>query len=177
MKKHLVEIKARTSRADEQRSLLQARNADFRGVDHQVDHYFRVPEGRLKLRHGNIEQSLIFYRRNNQAGPKDSSVALTRLNGEEEAQSLAATLNQALGTWVVVDKQREIYFIDNIKFHLDVVAGLGEFLEIEAIGQSADEREGLLAQCREYMQYLGVQQEELVDRSYSDLLSEQQGSE
>lgn len=175
MKKHLVEIKARTSRTDQQRALLLERDADFRGTDHQVDHYFRVPEGRLKLRHGSIEQSLIFYQRSNQAGPKDSSVALTRLDGEERAQSLAATLNQALGTWVKVDKQREIYFIDNVKIHLDTVKGLGTFIEIEAIGNSPAQRDPLLAQCREYMEYLGVTDEELVENSYSDLLSALEG--
>ncbi len=172
MQKHLVEIKARTSRSAEQRQLLLDRGADFRGTDRQVDHYFHVPAGRLKLRHGNIEQSLIFYQRANQAGPKDSAVSLTVLPDEAVAQSLAATLDRALGTWVCVDKRREIFFIGNVKFHLDEVLGLGHFLEIEAIGESAAERDALLAQCEAYMDYLGVLPEELVERSYSDLLAE-----
>jgi len=170
MKKHLVEIKARTTRTDEQRKLLLAGGAEFKGTDHQVDHYFNVPTGRLKLRSGSIEHSLIFYRRSNQAGPKDSSVGLTKVATRALADSLAATLDQALGTWVKVDKQREIYFIDNVKFHLDEVAGLGTFIEIEAIGDSAAEREELLRQCRFYIDYLGVREEELVENSYSDLL-------
>lgn len=173
MKKHLVEIKARTTRTGEIRALLQAKNADFRGTDHQVDHYFNVPEGRLKLRSGNIEHSLIFYRRNNQAGPKDSSVSLTKVDTQTLADNLAATLDQALGTWVKVDKQREIYFIDNVKFHLDTVDGLGTFLEIEAIGDRASEREDLLAQCEHFMRYLGVAEDDLVENSYSDLLAAQ----
>lgn len=171
MKKHLVEIKARTTRTEEQRNLLLAKGANFKGTDHQIDHYFNVPEGRLKLRSGNIEHSLIFYQRGNQAGPKDSSVALTKIDSQALADSFAATLNQALGTWVKVDKQREIYFIDNVKFHLDEVAGLGAFIEIEAIGDSAAEREALLDQCQSYMDYLGVLEEELIENSYSDLLA------
>lgn len=170
MQKHLVEIKARTTRTTEQRALLLAKGAEFKGTDHQIDHYFNVPEGRLKLRSGNIEHSLIFYRRNNQAGPKDSSVALTKIDRQELADSFAATLDQALGTWVKVDKQREIYFIGNVKFHLDKVVGLGSFIEIEAIGEAADQRRELLQQCQEYMAYLGVQADELVENSYSDLL-------
>jgi len=173
MQKHLVEIKARTRQTVEQRRLLQAKNADFRGIDRQIDHYFNVPAGRLKLRSGNIEHSLIFYQRNNQAGPKDSSVAFTRIPDQELADSVAVTLDQALGTWVKVDKTREIYFIDNVKFHLDEVVGLGSFVEIEAIGDSAAERAVLLQQCETYMSYLGIQQEELVEVSYSDLLREQ----
>lgn len=171
MKKHLVEIKARTTRTAAQRKLLIAKGATFKGTDHQVDHYFNVPEGRLKLRSGNIEHSLIFYRRNNQAGPKDSSVALTIIESQALADSFATTLGQALGVWVKVDKQREIYFIDNVKFHLDEVEGLGTFIEIEAIGESADEREALLGQCQSYMAYLGVQEGELIENSYSDLLA------
>jgi len=173
MQKHLVEIKARTTRTVEQRNLLLAKGADFKGTDHQVDHYFNVPEGRLKLRSGSIEHSLIFYRRSNKAGPKDSSVALTRIDSQALADSFAATLDQALGTWVKVDKQREIYFIDNVKFHLDEVVGLGTFIEIEAIGESADERKALLDQCQSYMAYLGVREEELIENSYSDLLADE----
>jgi adenylate cyclase class 2 len=172
MQKHLVEIKARTRRADAQREILLAEGADFRGMDHQVDHYFNVPEGRLKLRSGNIEQSLIFYRRHNQAGPKNSEVTLTRLDNQAKADSLANTLDRALGTWVTVDKHREIYFIDNVKFHLDRVEGLGEFIEIEAIGDSAAEQENLRAQCDHYIALLGVEAADLIDRSYSDLLGE-----
>lgn len=170
MNKHLVEIKARTTRTH-QRQLLLSHGADFRGADHQVDHYFNVPEGRLKLRHGTIEQSLIFYRRSNQAGPKDSAVSLTVLSGEDEARQLAATLDRALGTWVTVNKQREIYFIGNVKFHLDAVVGLGSFLEIEAIGNAADEHDALLAQCEKWMRILDVRPDELVENSYSDLLT------
>jgi predicted adenylyl cyclase CyaB len=171
MKKYLVEIKASTTRTDEQRQRLLAKGADFKGTDHQIDHYFSVPEGRLKLRSGSIEHSLIFYKRNNQAGPKDSSVGLTKIDTRELADSIASTLDQALGTWVKVDKQREIYFIDNVKFHLDEVAGLGRFIEIEAIGDSADQREELLRKCEYYIDYLGVKEDELIDVSYSDLLS------
>ncbi|WP_020566735.1 class IV adenylate cyclase [Neolewinella persica] len=170
MQKHLVEIKARSTRTAEQRALLLARGADFKGTDHQIDHYFNVPEGRLKLRSGNIEHSLIFYQRSNQAGPKDSSVAFTKIESQELADSVAVTLGQALGTWIKVDKQREIYFIDNVKFHLDEVLGFGSFIEIEAIGNSADQREELLQQCQEYMAYLGVREDELVENSYSDML-------
>ncbi|OAV43576.1 class IV adenylate cyclase [Lewinella sp. 4G2] len=171
MKKHLVEIKATSTDHDRQRALLLDRQADFRGTDHQVDHYFNVPDGRLKLRHGTIEQSLIFYQRNNQAGPKDSHVNLTVLSGEAEAQQLAATLDAALGTWVKVDKHREIYFIDNVKFHLDTVVGLGTFIEIEAIGDDPSEHDALLAQCQHYVAYLGVGEADLIQNSYSDLLA------
>lgn len=171
MNKHLVEIKAHSKNLQRQRAYLKSKGANYKGKDHQIDHYFNTPTGRLKLRHGNIEQSLIYYERPNQAGPKDSKVSLTTLPDEATAQQLAATLNTALGTWVKVDKQREIYFINNVKFHLDTVAGLGTFIEIEAIGDSPAEHDQLLTQCQHYMRELDIEAKDLVENSYSDLLA------
>jgi len=55
MSKHLnVEIKARCAHLDEARKVLQELGADYKGTDHQTDTYFVVPNGRLKLRQGNI---------------------------------------------------------------------------------------------------------------------------
>ena len=172
MRKHLVEIKARSTGHAAQREVLRAHDADFRGTDHQLDHYFNVPAGRLKLRSGTIEHSLIFYRRADQAGPKDSSVALTIFPDRAQADAVAATLSTALGTWVTVDKHREIYFVGNVKIHLDTVAGLGQFIEIEAIGDRAEQRPQLLEQCRTWMRKLSVTETDLVERSYSDLLTD-----
>ena len=165
-----VEIKARCENAGRVRAVLRECNAREAGTDHQIDTYFRVPDGRLKLRQGNIENALIAYRRPNQAGPKTSDVALAAVTSGDE---LRAVLERSLGVLVVVDKQREIYYVDNVKFHIDQVQGLGAFVEIEACGQKDDEGK-LLAQCREYMERFGIREEDLIDRSYSDLLLDQQ---
>jgi len=72
---------------------------------------------------------------------------------------------------VVVDKQREIYFIDNVKFHIDRVEELGNFVEIEAIDKSGSlGEEQLQKQCRKYMNLLDIAEGDLVGESYSDLL-------
>lgn len=171
MNRLLVEIKAHCSNPEQIRQLLLSAGADFRGTDHQIDTYFKVSDGRLKLRRGNIEKSLIHYRREDQAGPKDSHVNLCRM--EEIPENLRSVLASALGVWVEVDKQRDIYFIDNVKFHLDQVVGLGSFVEIEAIGQPGiDAQPKLLAQCQHYLKLFGIEPEQLVANSYSDLLSE-----
>src|SRR5512140_1691948 len=129
-----VEIKARCPDPGRIRKILLARGASFKGLDHQVDTYFRVPEGRLKLREGNIENALIYYRRPDSAGPKQSDVVLYAV---ERGAELRAVLSSALGVLVTVDKQREIYYVGNVKIHIDEVQGLGRFVEIEAAG---DER-------------------------------------
>jgi len=62
--KHLnIEIKAKCNDQEKIRSVLKSRNADFKGTDHQIDTYFKVNNGRLKLREGNIENFLVFYER------------------------------------------------------------------------------------------------------------------
>lgn len=75
--KHLnIEIKAKCNDHDKIRSVLKSHNADFKGIDHQIDTYFKVNNGRLKLREGNIENFLVFYERENKEGPKQSDVIL-----------------------------------------------------------------------------------------------------
>lgn len=169
MKKLLVEIKARCAKPDTIRRILQSKGADARGTDHQIDTYFQVPSGRFKLRSGKIENSLIHYQRSNQAGPKDSHVTLAKFGTKQP--DLKAVLSTALGTLVEVDKQREIYFIDNVKFHIDEVKQLGSFIEIEAIGDPAvDQQADLLAQVQHYMALFKIADQDLVEVSYSDLL-------
>lgn len=164
----IIEIKAKSNNQDEIRKILKSKNANFIGVDHQIDTYFKVNFGRLKLREGKIENYLIHYQRENKEGPKQSDVTLYK---SDPKSSLKETLIKALGVLVVVDKQREIYFIDNVKFHIDVVKDLGTFVEIEAI--DSDENIGkykLLGQCRFFLDLFRISQEDLIPVSYSDLL-------
>ena len=104
-----------------------------------------------------------------QAGPKDSHVTLAKF--ADTQTDLKAVLRTALGILVEVDKQREIYFIDNVKFHIDQVEALGSFVEIEAIGTpGVDQQADLLKQCQYYIELFGIESADLVDVSYSDLL-------
>ncbi len=165
-----IEIKARCSNQDFIRNLLLDRQADFRGTDHQIDTYFQVPKGRLKLRQGSIENNLIHYDRPDQAGPKASEVHLYAC---QDGEALKATLVAALNIKVVVDKKREIYFIENVKFHLDQVEELGTFVEIEAIDSDGSiGRDKLKEQCDYYLELFKVQEEDLLQNSYSDMLLE-----
>ena len=119
-----VEIKAKCSNPSFIRQYLLSGNADFKGTDEQTDTYFNVPNGRLKLREGNIENNLIFYERSDQAGPKDSHFYLVKV---DDAKGLKEVLAKSNGIKVVVQKKREIYYINNVKFHIDEVPGLGTF--------------------------------------------------
>ena len=58
-----IEFKAKTNKLTEQENLFLKQRPLFIGEDHQVDTYFNVAVGRLKLREGNIENALIHYER------------------------------------------------------------------------------------------------------------------
>ena len=147
-----------------------AQGADFKGTDHQIDTYFKVSTGRLKLREGSIENYLIYYQRADQAGPKQSDVILYKTDPNSPLKQI---LTQSLEELAVVDKKREIYFIGHVKFHIDQVDGLGSFMEIEAIDANGDiNKDTLLEQCQHYMQLLGISEKDLITNSYSDLILE-----
>lgn len=163
-----VEIKARCDDLGKIRKYLRDNNADFKGTDHQIDTYFKVPNGRLKLREGTIENYLVHYERENTSGPKQAKVTLFK---SEPGTSLKELLTKALGILVTVDKKREIAFIGNVKFHMDTVEGLGTFMEIEARDtEGVLTGELLLTQCQKYLDALGISKDDYIDVSYSDLL-------
>jgi predicted adenylyl cyclase CyaB len=147
---------------------------EFRGEDHQVDTYFNVSVGRLKLREGNIEHALIHYDRKNENGAKQSDIILYE---HQPSGALKAILVKTLGVKIIVDKKRRIYFIDNVKFHFDTVEGLGRFIEVEAIDRVGDIGiERLKAQCLFYAELFDLQQDNYIANSYSDMLLDAQSS-
>ncbi len=165
-----VEIKARCADPSFVRNYLLSNGADLKGTDHQTDTYFNVSRGRLKLREGNIENNLIYYERNNQAGPMQSHFNLVKI---EDATGFKEVLAQSNGIKVVVEKKREIYYINNVKFHIDEVPGLGSFVEIEAGNMLADLSQAQLKeQCDFYLAAFRIGEEALIDVSYSDMLIE-----
>ena len=156
MKKLNVEFKARIDDIDKIREQLRTLKPRELGVDHQRDTYFEVPEGRLKLREGNIEQSLIFYRRSNQAETRESHVVFATVDNADE---LRRVLVAALPVKGVVQKDREIYYLDETKVHLDRVAGYGTFLEVES--PTVEEANRLFT-------FFAIRPADVEGRSYSD---------
>ncbi|MEO6539985.1 MAG: class IV adenylate cyclase [Ferruginibacter sp.] len=165
-----IEFKARTGKLAYMEALLLQHNPEFIGEDHQVDTYFNIPGGRLKLREGNIENALIHYEREDLAGAKSSHVLLYQ---HQPDKTLKEILLKSLGIKAVVDKKRKIYFINNVKFHFDIVEGLGTFIEVEAIDKDGSiGKDKLQAQCDEYAALFGINAEDFCSVSYSDMILE-----
>jgi len=162
------EFKARVTNIKEAEKKLQQQHPIFKGEDHQTDTYFNVEKGRLKLREGNIENALIWYDRQNTADAKQSNIILYK---HQPSISLKNILTKVHGIKVIVDKTRKIYFIDNVKFHFDLVEGLGTFIEVEAIDSKGSIGiEKLKEQCKYYFDFFELQHTDYVNNSYSDLL-------
>jgi len=165
-----IEIKAHCRDLNRIRQILKDHNAEFKGIDHQIDSYFNSKNGRLKLREGNIENNLIHYERENTKSSKESKVTLYKTDPDS---NLKPILERAIGRKCVVDKHREIYFIENVKFHLDKVELLGDFLEIEAIDTDGSiSKDRLQEQCNFYIKLLQVNAKDLISDSYSDMIQQ-----
>jgi|SRR2546423_144288 len=162
------EFKARCAQILQLENLLLKYKPEFIGQDRQTDTYFNVPNGRMKLREGLIENALIHYERANTSGAKQSHILLYAHQPDAQLKEI---LTKALGVKVVIDKLRKIYFIDNVKFHFDEVNGLGTFVEVEAIDKKGNIGiEKLKDQCNSYAQLFNVRKDDYIAESYSDLL-------
>jgi len=165
-----IEFKASSNRLSELEAKLQQHNPLFIGEDHQVDTYFNVPFGRLKLREGNIENALIHYEREDVSGAKSSHVLLYQ---HQPDKALKDIFIKTLGIKALVDKKRKIYFINNVKFHFDTVKDLGTFVEVEAIDKDGSiGKEKLQEQCNKYAALFEIAEEDYCSVSYSDMVLE-----
>jgi predicted adenylyl cyclase CyaB len=165
-----IEIKARVTDLESLRQRVEALSDTAGELILQEDTFFQTPRGRLKLRVMAPDNGqLIYYERSDEAGPKRSDYLISVTS---EPESLKAVLSAALGVRGQVRKERWLYWVGHTRIHLDQVEGLGTFMELEVVlqpGQSAEE--GQLA-AETIMQQLGLQETDLIEGAYIDLLGE-----
>lgn len=103
--------------------------AELKGVLNQKDIYYKVDNGLLKLRLENGEASLIKYSRDEKNKNRWSNYFVLKLEGEE----VENYFNDFFQIETVVSKKRKLYIYKDTRIHLDLVEGLGEFLELETV--------------------------------------------
>jgi predicted adenylyl cyclase CyaB len=131
-----LEIKVQVaSLAPSRRRLAALPGCERAPVLRQADHYFHVACGYLKLRvvRGGASE-LIFYERPKRRGARESRYVTWRV---DEPGAALRLLTSALGVETVVRKTREVFLVDGARIHLDRVAGLGTFIEIEVLMERA----------------------------------------
>ena len=163
-----IEIKARVEDFDALKMRAESLSEAPVKVIPQEDTFFNAEKGRLKLRVQSPDEGyLIYYERPDQDGPKRSDYYLAKTN---EPDDLKTALSLALGVRGVVKKTRYLYMIGQTRVHLDEVAGLGYFMELEVVmreGQSDAEGQAV---AEELMRRLGIREEALIEGAYMDLI-------
>ncbi len=167
-----IEIKARARDFRGMRSRAEALTDTPVQVIAQEDTFFTVGQGRLKLRVRKANPAqLIYYERPDQDGPKRSDYQIFE-TGDPDALKL--TLSRALGVRGVVRKTRYLYMVGQTRVHLDDVEGLGQFMELEVVMRPEQPDADGQAIARDLMSKLGVEQSDLLEGAYMDLLEERQ---
>lgn len=164
-----LEVKVRAaSLAPARVSLRALRGAARQPAARQADWYFDVPRGRLKLRvHGaRRDGELIGYFRPSRAAARTSTFQVLPV---ADAAGALTLLDRMFGVRACVRKRREVWLYRNARIHLDTVAGLGRFVEIEVcVTRGAAQARALMAQLRGL---LGIRAADLIAGSYGELLS------
>ena len=137
----------------------------------QDDTFFTCVDGRLKLRtFSDVSGELIFYRRTDASGPRESSY-LRSLTHDPNA--LRETLSAAYGAVGRVLKQRILFRVGRTRVHLDLVHDLGAFIELEVVMRDEESADVGMREAQELMERLGIDSGQLVERAYVDLLNDQ----
>lgn len=164
-----IEIKARLKNREAVVDLLKQRTKTAGELILQHDVFFKCLDGRLKLRIFNeTSGELIFYKRANQDGPKQSQYWISKT---EEPLKLRELMKSALGIHGEVKKRRLLFLIAQTRVHIDDVEGLGDYLELEVVltaGQDTKEGEGI---AKDLMNFLKIDATDLVSEAYVDLLA------
>ncbi len=128
-----IEYKAELRERDLARGVCQTLGAVFQGKFEQTDVFVRVDEGRLKRRECPGELThWIWYQRSDQLGVRESQ--WTKLD-EQQVDVRFPGLDRR--PWKRVVKRRELWLIENVRIHLDTVAGLGNYFELEGVCSSS----------------------------------------
>jgi len=163
-----VELKAHDP--DPSRTLERALAAGARdhGFLAQRDTYFAVSRGRLKLREEEPGgATLIAYQRPDEATERVSSYRLVPIPDPEPLRSALAA---ACGVATVVVKRRRVLEWETVRIHLDEVAELGSFLELEAVAEPGSDLSPERARVAHLRAVLVIPAAALREGSYADAL-------
>ncbi len=163
-----IEIKARARHFQELKRRAESLSDVPLVVIPQEDTFFNVEHGRLKVRVLSPAQGqLIYYERSDQDGPKRSDYHIAETSDPE---NLRRVLELAYGIRGVVRKTRYLYLAGQTRIHLDDVEGLGQFMELEVVLRAGQSDADGQAVAEDLMKKLGIQQDDLLEGAYMDMI-------
>ena len=178
-----LEFKAQCQSLESLYPKLAKLKALHRETINQIDTYFYVThvkdpsilevcKPRLKLREISEtgEGWLIYYERPNENESRYSQYQLSKVTNPSTLKTL---LTAALRVEVIVKKQREVWMFNNTRIHLDIVADLGRFIELETVFQGQTKAEAI--DEHQYVKnILHLDTADPVAVSYSDLVMQKE---
>lgn len=162
----LAEVKARCDDLAPVRERLRGRGS-YEATVHQIDTYFTVPRGRLKLREAAGQSAQLIYYERPDLPVKASHVHLAVI---EDGPAVRTLLGAALGIRSTVAKTREIWRWEGVQVRLDTVEGVGTFVELLEAVEGPDAMPQAQDHLRSLLATVGIREESLVGRSYGDLI-------
>jgi adenylate cyclase, class 2 len=162
-----IELKAHDPDPARSLEVSLALGATDEGWPQQLDTYFRVQHGRLKLRQQDGAAELIQYERTDEAIERASNYRLIPIH---DPDGLKDALAAALGILVAVEKSRHLLLWRNVRIHLDDVPGLGSFIELEAVAEPDSDLTREYENIAELRQTLGITDDRVIAAGYSDEL-------
>lgn len=112
---------------------------------------------------------LIFYQRENIQGPKISNYSRYKI---DYSQPIYNFLTDLFGIRGFVRKKRTVFLVGQTRIHLDDVEGLGVFCELEVVMEPNQSDEYGIEISQKLMLHLGIQQDNLISKSYIDLFEQ-----
>lgn len=131
----------------------------------QIDVYYKINNGRLKIRDSSGEKSIIFYDRREDGSERWSNFQVMKVDNPKLWINF---FDNFLERFVVVDKHRTLYHLKNTRIHFDKVTKLGNFIELETKVVSTKRNARL--EFEEICKLLNLDKNNQVLKSYSDLL-------
>jgi adenylate cyclase class 2 len=162
-----VELKAQDPDPAQSLAVSLELGAKDHGWLQQLDTYFSVPQGRLKLREQDGVAELIYYELSDEAVERESNYRIVEV---EDPDGLKDALAAALGVIVAVEKSRRLLLWRNVRIHLDEVPGLGHYLELEAVAEPDSDLSGEYRNITELREALAITDERILAAGYSDEL-------
>ncbi|MGH7551287.1 MAG: class IV adenylate cyclase [Gemmatimonadota bacterium] len=165
-----LELKASVHDLGETRERVRIAGARLQGTERQVDRYFQVSGGHVKLRQSSLDGAhLVVYRR-----PEAGVVREARFHRlpVSDPDGLAGTLTALLGAGATVEKAREVWWWEDVRIHLDQVDGLGSFVEFEARMDRIGDRTEADRRIASLRERLGIESEDVVNRSYEEMIDD-----
>ena len=163
--RYTVMLKARDRDSARSLSIMLQLGAEDRGHVHQLDTYFALPGGRLKLREQEQESELSYHA----AGEEAAGSGSYRTAKVSDPVAVRGALAAKFGVLGVIEKSRRALLWRDVRVRLDDVRGLGTFISLAVSAPDSSQVSGR-AHVRGLREALAITDAQLLLGSYCDRL-------